>query len=147
MIAKYKTTDKHTFQLKTERKPRVDHIYIEVRFPEFENNSVKPQGIYYVYIEEEKEVTQEDENGEEITTTETYSTRVVLDTFRGEIPFQQVDYIDENTLPPFSQNKKTIPALKERIKQFTLIKIDEEYQEDNTSNWGINSSILEEITV
>ena len=146
MITTYKTKTPFEFDIQSRRKKYNEIIYIEVGFPLLQSK-VKPQGKYYAMIQNgTKEVNTFDENGDiNGTTTKPTYDKVVLDVFRGELDFHTVKVIEDAMLSDFSNVRNIIPTFIERIKQFTLIKIDNEHTEDPTSNWGITSADLEEV--
>lgn len=144
MIATYKT--KTAFEFILDRKKQTGIIYLEIGIPTRESTGYKPKGKYYTLIQTgTKEVNSVDENDNEVTETVPVTKKVVLDSFRGIIPFALIKQIEDTMLPDFSNVKNIDDAFIERTKQFVMIKIDSEHQEDPQTNWGITSSDLEEV--
>lgn len=144
MIVTYKT--KTPFNFNYDRKSHNGTIYLEVNTPTREAVGYKPRGKYYALIQKgTKEETSIDDNGDTVTETVPVFEKVVLDSFRGVIPFSQVKQIEDNMLSDFTNIRNIDDAFIERTKQFVLIKIDAEHQADPETNWGITSADLEEV--
>lgn len=144
MIALYKSTS--TRRVTYDRREFDAHVYVEVRLPEFDGSVIRPQGSYYFLMEDGvTEIINTNEQGEEVTTQATKFRRVNLDSFRASIPISQIEQIEEFVLPPLTQSIFVIDALIERVKQFTLLRIDQEQQLSPGTNWGLTSADLEEV--
>jgi len=126
MIVLYKTSQDMTFGLG--RKVYTAPIYVRVDFPEWKSDHVVPRGEYYAIVDGKK---------------------LHLDFFTGKLDFDTIKQIEDGlvpnvTIPAFTQDVNIVDAVEERIRQFALIKIDMQFAEDNTDNFGINSSLLVE---
>lgn len=140
MIALYKTKTDFNFQYN--RKNYTGIIYVEVNTPIRSASGYIPQGRYYTFIQDG--VSEEvNENNETVQVPN--MKKIVLDSFTGSISFSQVKQIEDNILSDFTNIRNIDDAFVERTKQFTMIKIDSEHQEDSGTNWGITSNDLEEI--
>lgn len=140
MIALYKTKTEFTFQYN--RKEYTGIIYVEVHSPIRGAKGYTPQGRYYSFIQDGT-IEQIDENGETVEVPN--MKKVVLDSFIGNITFGQIEQIENTMLSDFTNVRNIDKAFTERIKQFILIKIDLEHQQDPQTNWGITSNDLEEV--
>lgn len=140
MIALYKTKTEFSFQY--DRKNYTGIIYLEVHAPIRGATGYTPQGRYYTFIQNGT-IQQTDENNEIVEVPN--MKKVVLDSFTGTITFDQIRQVEDNMLSDFTNTRNIDDAFIERIKQFILIKIDLEHQQDPETNWGITSNDLEEI--
>ena len=123
MIAKYKS--KHTVEITKGKRKYNAYIYVFVQAPKILDTGIRPSGYYAAITPDGFEI-------------ERYK-------FSDFISFTQINQIEDHVLQDFENQRNSIAVIYQRTKEFTMLRIEEEYLTDNTNNWGLRADDFEEV--